>query len=60
MKEKIEFNGETFKFKNWRTKPNTALPAVYKDGVHYLDPEVIYESDDGLEIGIHPENPLIK
>ena len=59
MKEQIEFQGKTFKFKDWRVKPNTMLPAEYRDGQHMLDPEAIYGSDDGDEFGFHPKNSLL-
>ena len=60
MKEKVQFNGKEYTFRGWRIPPGYMLPAVYKDGVHELDPEAMFETEDGDLIGLHPRNKLLQ
>jgi len=59
MKETIIRNGKEFKYKGYRIEPDTYLPAVFKDGQKLLDPEVLFEGEDGIVIGLHPDSNLL-
>ena len=54
MKEAITFNGKEYTFRGWRIPPDYYLPTEYRDGQHILDPEALFESEDGELFGLHP------
>ena len=60
MKEQITFNGKEFKYKGWRIPEDFKLPAIYRDGQRILDAEVLFEAEDGLIIGLRPDNSLLQ
>lgn len=59
MKETIQFNDKEYTFRGWRIPPDYELPAIYKTGPYELDPEAMFETEDGELIGIHPRNKLL-
>ena len=60
MKESIQLNGKEYKFKGWRIPPDYKLPVIYGDGQHILDPEALFEAEDGELKGLHPLSNLLK
>ena len=60
MKEQVEINGTTYNFKGWRIPPDYELPSIFKTGQYELDPEAMFESEDGELIGLHPNNLLLQ
>ena len=59
MKETIQLNGKEFRYKGWRIPPDYKLPVIFRDGQKILDPEALFETEDGDLIGLHPRNPLL-
>jgi len=60
MKESCIINGKEFRFKGYRIPEGYQLPAEYKDGIHILEPEAMFESMDGELFGIHPGNKILQ
>lgn len=56
MKESCTINGKEFTFRGWRIPPDYLLPALYKDGQAILEPEAMFESEDGELFGLHPDS----
>ena len=60
MKESIQLNGKEYTFRGYRIPPDYKLPVIYGDGQHILDPEALFETEDGELFGLHPENSKLK
>ena len=60
-KEFIEISGEMYMFKKARfgNPLGYELPAVDNDGVKYVPEELIFEGEDGLEVSLHIDHPLL-
>ena len=60
MKEKFTDNGQTWTFSRWRIEPpGHKLPCPNKNMTH-IPAEGIFVGDNGLEMGLSPENPLVR
>ena len=60
MKETIQLNDKEYKFKGYRIPEGYHLPAVYKTGPYELDPEALFETEDGDLIGLHPLSKILR
>jgi len=58
--------GVRYNFVGWRVQPSGyALPGIvgnFKEGfkTQFLPPEMTFENEDGVQIGVHPSSRLIK
>jgi len=60
MKETFTDNGVEFNFSHWRIEPpGHKLPCPTKSLSH-IPAEGIFVGDNGLEMGLSPENPLVR
>ena len=60
MKETFTDNGVEFNFSHWRIEPpGHKLPCPTKS-VSHIPAEGIFIGDNGLEMGLSPENPLVR
>ena len=59
MKEQITLNDKEYKFKGYRIPPDYKLPVIFRDGQKILDPEALFETEDGDLIGLHPLNKIL-